>query len=285
MMRRYRNFDEMQQLDPVRDHERIVQLIAAWEFPGDLTFGFNLSFVKALCVPRMAKLFFKTGHLQYRSQKRYDDTIIIAEGLCRWGHDSELGKQALGRMNFIHSGFPIANIDFLFVLASLIFEPIQWLNRYGWRKLCQQEELGLFYFWREVGKRMHIKDIPETSPDLARFYDDYQNRYFRPSEEGAQLVQSVLKLFLGWYPAFSRPVLRPALMTMLDSRTRGVLGLPDPPGILSQPVEVLFRNKVRFKRLLPLRSHQQPGSFVDAPTRTYPQGYNLSEIGAPAQPE
>jgi hypothetical protein len=63
-------------------------------------------------------------------------------------------------MNQLQGRFRIANGDFLYVLSTFVFEPIRWNRRFGWRPMCEQERLGLFYFWREVGRRMGIKDLP-----------------------------------------------------------------------------------------------------------------------------
>lgn len=83
-----------------------------------------------------------------------------------WGYDSPRGRSALRRMNQLHGRFQIANLDFLYVLSTFVFEPIRWNARFGWRAMCGQERLAMFYFWREVGGRMNIKDIPAVSAFL-----------------------------------------------------------------------------------------------------------------------
>ena len=45
-------------------------------------------------------------------------------------------------------------------LVRFVYDPIAWLDRYGWRKLTDAERLAAFHFYREVGKRMGIRDIP-----------------------------------------------------------------------------------------------------------------------------
>ena len=68
-------------------------------------------------------------------------------------------------MNRLHGRFEIANDDFLYVLSTFVFEPIRWNERFGWRRYVEQERLGTFHYWREVGRRMAIKDIPATFDD------------------------------------------------------------------------------------------------------------------------
>ena len=45
---------------------------------------------------------------------------------------------------------------------GVVFEPIRWKARFGWRPLMETEKLAPFYFWREVGRRMAIKDLPDA---------------------------------------------------------------------------------------------------------------------------
>ena len=95
------------------------------------------------------------------AQKRYDDTQILISAFCEHGYDSDLGRRAIRRMNRIHGRFEIANDDFLYVLSTMVFEPIRWNARFGWRPLIEIEKLATFHFWREVGRRMAIRDLPE----------------------------------------------------------------------------------------------------------------------------
>src|SRR5436309_6253970 len=152
--------DEIRQLDPVADHQRIVFLSTCFEFPFDTTRALEFALFRTYCVPSISGLLDRTGEFQGRPQKRYDDTDIIVSELMEWGYDSDRGKAALRRMNQLHGRFNISNEDFLYVLSTFVFEPIRWNARWGWRLMCAQEKLSLFYFWREVGRRMNLKDLP-----------------------------------------------------------------------------------------------------------------------------
>src|ERR671924_661964 len=160
-MPRSRFLDEIRRLDPVQDHQRIVFLSTCYEFPFDTTRALEFALFRTFCVPSIAALLDRTGEFSRRAQKRYDDTDLIVSELMEWGYDSDRGKRALRRMNQLHGRFAIANEDFLYVLSTFIYEPIRWNARFGWRRMCEQERLGMFYFWREVGRRMNIQDLPD----------------------------------------------------------------------------------------------------------------------------
>src|SRR5436305_2553084 len=147
--------DQIRALDPVRDHQRIVFLSTCCEFPFDTTRALEFALFRTFAVPSIAALLDRTGEFQVRAQKRYDDTDLIVSELMEWGYDSDRGKAALRRMNQLHGRFDIANADYLYVLSTFVFEPIRWNARWGWRQMCAQEKLAMFYFWREVGRRMN----------------------------------------------------------------------------------------------------------------------------------
>ena len=81
-------------------------------------------------------------------------------------------------MNRIHGRFEIANEDYLYVLSALVFEPIRWNARFGWRPLIEAEKLATFYFWREVGRRMAIRDLPDSYDAFEQFNVDYERAHF-----------------------------------------------------------------------------------------------------------
>src|SRR5262245_56203310 len=93
--------DQIRALDPARDHQRIVFLSTCYEFPWDTTRSLEFALFRTFCVPSISALLDRTGELQRRAQKRYDDTDLIVSALMEWGYDSERGRAALRRMNQI----------------------------------------------------------------------------------------------------------------------------------------------------------------------------------------
>src|SRR5204863_5846581 len=101
-MPRSRVLGEIQRLDPVTDHQRIVFLSTRFDFPFDTTRALEFALFRTFCVPAISALLDRTGEFSRRAQKRYDDTDIIVSELMEWGYDSEPGKAALRRMNQLH---------------------------------------------------------------------------------------------------------------------------------------------------------------------------------------
>jgi hypothetical protein len=168
-MPRFLVLGEILGLDAKTDHQRIVFLSSCYDFPFDTTRALEFALFRTFCVPSISALLDRTGEFQHRAQKRYDDTDILVSELIEWGYDSERGKRALLRINQLHGRFTIANEDFLYVLSTFIYEPIRWNRRFGWRLMCEQERLALFYFWRQIGRRMKISQLPDDYDAFERF--------------------------------------------------------------------------------------------------------------------
>ena len=112
---------EIESLDGVKDHQRIVFLSTRVDFPFDTTRALELALLRTFCVPSIAALLDKTKEIERRPQKRYDDTDIIVSEMMESGYDTDRGGAALRRMNEIHSRFKISNEDFLYVLSTFYF--------------------------------------------------------------------------------------------------------------------------------------------------------------------
>ncbi|MGB0911394.1 MAG: hypothetical protein ACPGYT_13610 [Nitrospirales bacterium] len=119
-MSRYAILNEIQKLDPERDHERIIFLSTCYDFSFDTTRALEFALFRTFCVPSISGLLDQTKQFARCPQRRYDDTDIIVSEMIEWGYSSERGARALLRMNQLHSRFSIANEDFLYVLSSAV---------------------------------------------------------------------------------------------------------------------------------------------------------------------
>jgi hypothetical protein len=271
--------EQIQALDPAKDHQRIVFLSTRFEFPFDTTRALEFALFRTFCVPSVSGILARTGEFFQRAQKRYDDTDIIVSELMEWGYESERGKAALRRMNQQHARFEIANDDFLYVLSTFIYEPIRWNERFGWRPMCVQEKLAMFHFWREVGRRMNIKDIPESYEKFEGFNRAYERDRFRFVETNHQVGMATVNMFASWFPKPLRPLVRKGMYALMDEPLIEGFGFPRP----SRPMRWLtvgsLKLRARILRWLPAR--KTPSLRTAMKHRSYPDGYKIDELGPP----
>lgn len=276
-MARHTILNEIQKLDPKKDHERIVFLSTCYEFPFDTTRALEMALFRTFCVPSIAGLLDRTGEFRQRSQKRYDDTDILISEFMEWGYSSDRGQRAIQRINQLHGRFTIGNEDFLYVLSTFLFEPIRWNQRYGWRTMCEQERLGLFYFWCAVGERMHIQQIPEDYHTFNRFSVEYERQRFRYTPANHRIGTATVELFVGWFPRMLSPLVRSAIYAMLEPHLITAFGFPPPSRFMRWVVLSILRLRAHLLRWLPPRRHPRLRTEMIHPS--HPNGYIIETVG------
>ena len=278
-MKRFERFYSIQKLDPLKDNCEICRQLAGYEFPWDITRALEIALFRTFCVPSIAALLDRTAEFHQRSQKRYDDTGLIVSLILKWGHDTPQGQAVIERMNRIHGRFAISNADFLYVLSTFIYEPVRWIERFGWRKLSLLEKQALFHFWFSVGQQMGIQEIPHSYEAFEKYNLEYESEYFHYNEANQRVGESTLTLFLSWFPAPTRPLIKPFVYAIMDERMISAFGFPSPQLWQRQFLEQLLRCRGKSLRYFPAR--QTPNFYSDEPQRSYPQGYELADLGPP----
>jgi hypothetical protein len=276
-MGRFDNLAEIRRLDPVADHCRIVHLTNGYEFPWDCTRSLEMALYRTYCVPSISKLLDETGQFRLYTQKRYDDTALIVAEILKNGYDSERGREALRRMNRIHAHFRISNEDYLYVLSTFVFEPLRWLERFGWRKPDPNEKLAHYYFWREVGRRMNIKDIPASYEAFETYNREYEQANFHYAASNKAVGSATRNLFIGWYPRYLSPAIEFGIYAMLEERLLEAFGFPRPPAVLRLAVAGGLKLRGKIFRFFPVR--RKPGFLTEGRPYTYPNGYKIADLG------
>jgi len=269
---------EIRRLDPVTDHQRIAFLTSLQEFPWDTTRSLELALFRAFAVAKGTGLLAGTGEFTKRTQKRYDDTVLLLAEILEHGYDSQPGKAALRRINQMHGRYQIPNDEFLYVLSTFVFEPIRWNERFGWRPLLRQEKLASFYFWREIARRMAIRDVPDDYETFERYYDEFALQNYEYAPENRALAVATRDLLLSWYlPRPLWPLGRPFVHAMMDDQLLAAVGLPRPHPAVRRLTEGAVRLRGRVVRRLPAR--RRPRLITRQPHPTYPEGYTIEELG------
>jgi hypothetical protein len=268
---------EILSLDPIKDHCRIVHLMTGYEFPWDIVRALEVALMRTFCSPRISGLLHRTGEFRKHGQKRYDDTALLVAEFMQHGYEGGRGEQAIAHMNRIHGVYTIENDDFLFVLSTFIFLPIQWVDKYGWRKTTNNERQALFYFFKAVGERMHIKNIPVSLDDFEKFVEDYERKNFVPVETNHAVGNATVNIVKGWMPFFAKPFVLPVMKCLLDKSMLKALGYSAPSPFLKAIVHGAMR--LRAFSLKKISFKKYPSFVTTEKNRTYPKGYEIIQLG------
>jgi hypothetical protein len=139
----------------------------------------------------------------------------------------------------------------------------------------------MFYFWREVGARMNITEIPAQLAEFSRFSHDYERAHFRANPGSQRVAAATMGLFAGWapwpvsrvVPVFMRALMDPPLLRALD--------LPEAPAAIRVLTAFTLRLRGGLARLFARRA---PVLRTAMPHRTYPDGYEIETLGPPRPP-
>jgi hypothetical protein len=279
-MGRFDVLRRIEDLDPAKDFAEIYRLMGSFEFPWDMTQALSFALFRTYAVPSIGALLARTGELTGRTQKRYDDTVLILDAIGEHGMDSPEGRTAIRRMNQMHGSYDISNDDLRYVLATFVVTPIRWIDEYGWRRTTEIERIAGANYYRELGRRMGIREVPRTWQGFARLLDAYEREHFGVDPGGRTVAEATLALLATFPPNDRLPpaLVRRVSLATRDAPLRAAFGFPDPPRLVQALVRGGLKARGRFVRLRPPR--REPFFARQLPQiRSYPSGYRVAELG------
>jgi len=280
MSRRFNILHQILQLDPEADCQEIVYLVGSYENPWLIKKSLEFALFRTYGVPSISRLLDRTGQFQSHGQRRYDDTSLLIAEITEHGYDSERGLQAIKVMNRLHGKYNISNNDMLYVLSTFIYEPIRWNTRFGWRKPTHHENLASYYFWREVGKRMGITEIPESLEAFEQFNRDYEYEHFQYVLSNRRVADNTIRILAEMYPAVLRPLVREGVYAMIDEPLRKAFGYPKAHWMMQVGARFGLTLLSKIVRYMPPRL--EPFSLTKIPSVSHPQGYEIEQLGPPS---
>jgi hypothetical protein len=272
--RRYQILRHIRTLDPARDRDEIAWLVSRHEFPWDYVQGTGIAFLRDYGIPSISALLDRTAEFERHGVKRYDDTLLVGEEATVEGLDSQRGHDSVRRLNRIHGHYAIPNDEFLFVLATTIVGPVEWIRAYGWRDLDPVELQALANVTTRFGELMGLTGLPATYDGYLTLLHDYEAERFEFTEANRRLTETTLRIAREIAPLPLKPFARRVTIALMDEPLRVALGMPEQPVWFVAAVRRGLRARARLLRFAPPRRtayHHRPS--------TYPRGYALTDIG------
>jgi hypothetical protein len=277
---RLRRLAHLRRLDPGHDYWQIYRTMVREEFRHEARLGLLAAFWREFAVPEIAGLLDATGKTVTRPGKRADDTGILMYEVIDHGFEHPRGRAAVRRLNEIHRSFgsAISNDTNRYVLATLVFVPARWIDRYGWRPLCCHERTATYHFYRELGRRLGIRDIPDSWTAYEHWFDEYERRHVARTDAAVRLM-TASRSILARFPRPVRLAGRSFVDTViLDGPIRDAVGAARPGPVARLAWPLVLRLRARVQRLTPPRpAYHRDG---DLPTASYPDGYDIAAVGS-----
>jgi hypothetical protein len=264
-------------LDPATDYREISRILVQHEFPWDMTMALSFALFRTYAVPGIGRLLNQTGEFENHVQKRYDDTALLLEAPLQHGFDSEQGRTALRRINGMHRAYDIPNHEMLYVLSTFVVVPNRWMSDYGKRGFTAKEQAAGVTYYRELGRRMGIKNIPGTYEEFEHLMDSYEAEHFAYDPANRKVADSTLALMATFYPA-PRLVMNAFARSLMDEPLLRAFEYKRAPWVMRVLGPWSLRMRGRVLRFFPARKN--PKRVEDfAWVRSYPLGHVLERLG------
>ncbi|KAF9425927.1 hypothetical protein BGZ76_003019 [Entomortierella beljakovae] len=187
--------------------------------------------IRVISSPTMCKILVSTKQSAFPPHKRLADEDIIHSEIgeiharrmlreLRDGcsnpaedeRDEQRATQAIAKINYMHSFYPIKDSDILYNVGAFTTDLIWWLNNFGWRDLEEIEKYAIFAYWRNLGYELGLKYIPGTLDELSQWTKKYMNSRCSERCHAASLVNNArIDLMIQPFPSFLHPFLRKGL--------------------------------------------------------------------------
>lgn len=274
----YKSTDRSAGLDPEADCVEIYRALSTYDFPWDLNQSLSLALFRTYAVPSIGRLLDATGQFTTACQKRYDDTALLLEAPVVHGFDSPEGRTGIRRVNQMHAMYDISNDDLRYVLATFVVVPKRWLDDHGWRPLTGGEVAASVHYYRGLGRRMAIKDVPETYEGFADLMDSYEREHFAYDEGARRVADATLELLVSFYPRVAAPGVRLFSRALMDDPLLAAFAYDAPSPVVRRVSAGALRARARVLRLAPPR--RRPRHQIDTPRiRTHSGKPDLAAMG------
>lgn len=251
----------IEKLDAKEDALQIESILFGHVFPLDFFMAAEFAQLQSFTIPTISGLLQVTGEYERDNVKRLIDTQILMSRVIG-SIDTERGRAMADHVNQLHSFYNISNDDFLYTLSTFIFEPVFWIDRYGWRALTTHEKTALYHVYARVGEAMHIKNIPASFDEFQAWRSDYEAKAQRYAESNRIVAELLIGAIRTFFPSKLQWMAFPLTSSLLAKETSEALGLPRPNWLFHAIVHSMMWLRARFNRVINI---WEEASFFDSP--------------------
>lgn len=238
---------EIASLDPEVDYDRIVKLIAEYQFN---EFSFNLGYAVGFhynVIPSEGSMaMVGTRKAATRPQSRFLDTADLLAGWMHLGsaHPETLkGVERLNRMHMhVAKSYPESFVkaeDFIYPVAMLIFQADRMRDLAGAPRRPRHEQVALHHFWREIAFHLRstegpLTEFPATYEELEEFIVEFEEREREATPDGVRVSDLMIGQFNDkYFPRILHPLGRALVLAFVTDRVQQRHGIkPAAPALV-----------------------------------------------------
>ncbi|MDX1757069.1 MAG: hypothetical protein R3175_13490 [Marinobacter sp.] len=192
--------------------------IADHDFPLEFLIAGELAQFQTYAIPSISRLLHRTAQYEQDGLKRLDDTRATMTVIFSNPEGSAKRQAMIQHLNWIHGHYTISNEDSLYTLLRLFLNPVEWIQRWGWRALSQEELDLLVAELVSVGKAMNIQFQDETFEGLNRWQQAYraEREHYHPDNQAVAL--GTIHGLKAYFPRWLRPLVPTLVSALLEDK-------------------------------------------------------------------
>lgn len=260
---------EIARLNPEVDYERIMYLIAEWEYNEfSVNLGYAVQFQHVMIPVPGSDVLTGTGKVINRRQTRFFDSTEFAAGFMLKGPSHPDTKKATERLNAIHAGvakkFPASfekTDDWIYTFSFLVCQNDRMRDLVGAPRQTRARQVAQHHFWRDIAAQMHgpnggsfAEDFPATYEDAEDFLNEFEARDWAPTPKGRIVSDAIIQQFNEKYlPRPLYPVGKAIVLAFVNERVRQRHQIPPVNPVLMALVRGTFRVVFTLQDRMPER--------------------------------
>ncbi len=267
-------------MEGTTQYEETLRRIGLEEFTLEFVLGTELAQVADFAVPSIGGLLWSTGAFEHESLKRNVDTTLLLGEVAVHGFAHPRARQAISRVNRLHSAYEISNDDYLYVLATFVIYPVRFIEAHGARPLTSSERDAMHAYYRELGRRMAVREIPDSYGALEAFLDNYERERFAFTAGGHRVALANRdRMAEEFLPRVPRKLALAIVDALVPDHVRSALKLPEPTPFAAWLVRTALGARKRWRSRFPSRRKAPFDVLQKTSSRVYPHGYDISKLG------
>lgn len=175
-----------------------------------------------------------------RTSKRAADTSVLLTNMVIGRPGSTRAIEAIARTRFLHAQYrregKISDDDMLYTLSLFVLNPIQWVDRFEWRRLTDLERCALAIFWKALGEDLDIPygSLPSSSRgwadalhwlrELDKWSRAYADRHVKADTSNAILAAATMGMVLHRVPDMAKPAGQYLVSVILGPHISNAMG-------------------------------------------------------------
>jgi hypothetical protein len=191
--------EKIESLNPEQEYAQAVDILMNWRDNNPFLqhLIYTMAFIRQVSDPEIAEIVYRNGEgrIIKSAYERANETLHFFGNWYRNGPNSEKGIESINKMNAIHKNFNISNPQYIYTLATILVYPNQIRDLVGLKQRSDNEKKILTNFWKAVGQRMHLVDLPKSYQEFTTYYTEYEKQNFRFSEAGLACCQALIDEF------------------------------------------------------------------------------------------